>query len=585
MASPATASTPSSAGSPAAICIAQGPQHIASRPSTAGAPSRMASIAPNGATPTSAGASIGPTRQWVLPPRPKPGRKPATDTPPTKRKAQNRAAQRAFRERRAARVGELEEQLKETEEQRLKREDDMKEVIEDQGHEITRLEQEVKRFSDETNAWAERYNDLQRNLAWEKREKEAALVELSYLRNGARSTGTDAVPLPPRRQQHRPHKPAPIVTSSPVVVATAEPQGCGNCTPTTKCACVEAVMEMTTAGCGRCSPDRCECLEELARAPAVDLTSPMKRSHPSSPSSHQPNNKRIRQSVELASPLELDFTTRPKPAPAPTPLPFRQSQDIAAILNTPKRSAVESCGFCQNDTFCLCEAAAAEEAEQAARAACQPQSEIRIAPLLHEVTPPPSDGDVVMAEYNYKLPPFVHRNNPQQPLAPVQPPAQASGCSGVPGSCAQCQDDPKSGLFCRSLAAYRDSATPGAPDGCCGGGSSSGGCCKSQTKQSGPVQPQYSPQREPALSCAEAYKTLKSHKGFDQATNELGTWLPKLEMVERAVMGTNPGRPAYEVRAASVMSVLKDFDVRFGKEVGSRCRFGGEMGQGGLYEI
>src|SRR4051812_14305202 len=53
------------------------------------------------------------SKEWVIPPRPKPGRKPATDTPPTKRKAQNRAAQRAFRERRAARVGELEEQMEE----------------------------------------------------------------------------------------------------------------------------------------------------------------------------------------------------------------------------------------------------------------------------------------------------------------------------------------------------------------------------------------------------------------------------------------------------------------------------------------
>lgn len=47
------------------------------------------------------------TRDWSVPSRPKPGRKPAIDTPPTKRKAQNRAAQRAFRQRRAAEVGDL----------------------------------------------------------------------------------------------------------------------------------------------------------------------------------------------------------------------------------------------------------------------------------------------------------------------------------------------------------------------------------------------------------------------------------------------------------------------------------------------
>ena len=51
------------------------------------------------------------TKTYVIPPRPKPGRKPATDTPQTKRKEQNREAQRAFRERRAARVGELEDEL------------------------------------------------------------------------------------------------------------------------------------------------------------------------------------------------------------------------------------------------------------------------------------------------------------------------------------------------------------------------------------------------------------------------------------------------------------------------------------------
>ena len=42
------------------------------------------------------------SKKWVLPPRPKPGRKPSQDPPAVKRKAQNRAAQKAYRERRAA---------------------------------------------------------------------------------------------------------------------------------------------------------------------------------------------------------------------------------------------------------------------------------------------------------------------------------------------------------------------------------------------------------------------------------------------------------------------------------------------------
>src|SRR5271154_4445069 len=69
------------------------------------------------------------SKEWVIPPRPKPGRKPATDTPPTKRKAQNRAAQRAFRERRAARVGELEEQMKLVEDEHELEVDHLRETV------------------------------------------------------------------------------------------------------------------------------------------------------------------------------------------------------------------------------------------------------------------------------------------------------------------------------------------------------------------------------------------------------------------------------------------------------------------------
>src|SRR6516165_7118255 len=79
------------------------------------------------------------SKEWVIPPRPKPGRKPATDTPPTKRKAQNRAAQRAFRERRAARVGELEEQLKQIEDENEREQEVLRTTID-------KLEKEVEQY-------------------------------------------------------------------------------------------------------------------------------------------------------------------------------------------------------------------------------------------------------------------------------------------------------------------------------------------------------------------------------------------------------------------------------------------------------
>ena len=70
-----------------------------------------------------------------------------------------------------------------------------------------------------------------------------------------------------------------------------------------------------------------------------------------------------------------------------------------------------------------------------------------------------------------------------------------------------------------------------------------------------------------ALSCADTYKTLASHKGFDAAVSgsEMREWLPKLATVAPG-KHQYPGRAAMDIDAASVMSVIKYFDVRFGRE-------------------
>src|SRR5271154_1929348 len=120
------------------------------------------------------------SKEWVIPPRPKPGRKPATDTPPTKRKAQNRAAQRAFRERRAARVGELEEQIKQMEE-----EDEHEQTLL-RSH-IEKLEKEVEQYSTDLALWVEKCRRLERELAAERQSR----LPTSNISNHS----IDAVPL------------------------------------------------------------------------------------------------------------------------------------------------------------------------------------------------------------------------------------------------------------------------------------------------------------------------------------------------------------------------------------------------------
>lgn len=513
----AQAHAPASAPTPPVLAI-----------KTANASNMAALVSASGpATP-----SIITSKEWIIPPRPKPGRKPANDIPQTKRKAQNRAAQRAFRERRAARVGELEEQLEETKEEQQKREAKMKDNI-------ARLEAEVSRFSGELQSWKMRCDTLDRIADYERKEKEAALAELSYLRNGARTTGTQAVPLPPRRARHqelRAPEPQQHVSYAPETVPELH-LGCGNCNSTSQCTCVEQAMAIATSGCGKCTVDtHCECLEETIKAgEGLPISADPKRSRSPSPVIQYPE-KRQRHS-DPSTPLEIDFTT--EFSSKPTLIQAGLSPEVQMISRPPG----ESCGFCVEGAYCMC----AEAANAAANS--ERDHENRLAPLLNEVTPPPSDTDA-----DVKLPPM----HPVHMHRPVDAVKKSNSCANGPGTCQQCQNDPKSGLFCRSLAALRDSSTPDTPgsipDGCCGGNTAGGGCCKS-IPAAGPSQP------PPSLSCADTYKTLSTHKNFDAASDELNTWLGRLH----ATPPHQPGRAPMEVEAASVMGVLKLFDRRFGR--------------------
>ena len=198
----ATAASPASAASPSVLQDVQ--PNIVRRPSLimkpAQTPPTTAASPPS--APQSASMSLT-SKEWVIPPRPKPGRKPATDTPPSKRKAQNRAAQRAFRERRAARVSELEDQLKEVENDNDKEQDGMRDHI------VT-LEKEVEQYRTELVGWVEKCRQLENQLDALRSSREAA-------------------------QHHS--------TSKPDDVAGDTSVGCGKCTLDTRCQCIDDAFD------------------------------------------------------------------------------------------------------------------------------------------------------------------------------------------------------------------------------------------------------------------------------------------------------------------------------------------------------
>ncbi|KAI4183634.1 MAG: hypothetical protein L6R41_005291 [Letrouitia leprolyta] len=429
-------------------------------------------------------------KEWVIPPRPKPGRKPAADTPPTKRKAQNRQAQRAFRERRAARVGELEEQMKKMEEEDAREQEDLR-------TQLRQLKADLQSHSQLLLSFRQRMEELESQISQERKLRMDAETKLGTLKN-SQTYGTDAVSLPSRKPNHEKQLSIPNdVLSNPQAL---DP------------------YQEVSVGCGRCSQDtRCECIEQAFDIDDIAANSsetPSKRPH--SPSIDE-DNKRLRQEANQESEdNEIDFTSRfttKKP-------PNLTTSASSASLPTAGRNS-DPCGFCQDGSPCIC----AEMALEAIKSESRPTAE----------------------------------NVKPEPSKPPNP------CINGPGTCAQCLSDANSTLFCKSLAATRPGYRPNqsfAPE-----------MLVESTNDDLPPTPSSNtdfPTEEanaaepaitgPTLTCADAYETLSRHPAFEQASQELSTWMPQL-----ATVPGGRARTAFEVEAASVMGVLKFFDRRFGK--------------------
>lgn len=444
-------------------------------------------------------------------------------------------------------MGELEEELAEVRAEHDKEKSDLHDKI-------SSLEADVHQLTTELQSWKFRNDTMDRIVEYERKEKEAAISELSYLRNGLQTTGTDAVPLPPRRSQH-----LSLAVPSSHAHPSPEPNNaglsdCSTCQRTGRCACVEAIA---SSGCGKCtSTSRCECLEETFEGLPEVMAADAELKRPHSPESNV-IQKRPRQDSELSSPMEIDFTS----SFSKTKLSVEQAPPSLDSNIVAQRQVQDHCGFCEPGSYCVCAEMAANANNTISNFNSRDAGN-RLAPLLNEVTPPPSEGDVTVSD-NLKLPSL--QPNPMQRRAVAN--TASNPCANGPGTCQQCQSDPRSGLFCRSLAALREAG--GDTEGCCGGNGGGGGCCKSKPQESNSGNQQSNLANEgssshgppPSLSCADTYKTLSTHKGFDQASDELNTWLGRLH----ATPPQHPGRAPMEVEAASVMGVLKLFDRRFGR--------------------
>ncbi|CAG7926564.1 unnamed protein product [Penicillium olsonii] len=502
MATPGVSMTPAMAGTPA-MALAPAP-----------ALACKASVAPSPGPGTPGSIT---SKEWVIPPRPKPGRKPATDTPPTKRKAQNRAAQRAFRERRAARVSELEEQMKEIE-------DGHDIQVASLQQQIGNLSGEVDQCREEMSWWRDRCHALEKEVSIERSAKEALVKEFRSSLSGPTANKVtpipDSVPLPPRKtRSSRMEGVQPTVDQNKNDGQSNVPLGCNNC-----------------------SNSHCQCIEDAFGMPIDTHESSRASRHPPHGVGSPERDTRDPAIKPDPEEMEIDFTAQF------SGVPVESHEDVSS-------PPVDPCGFCQDGTPCICAEMAAQEQQRNRTFEAN-----RLAPIqsISQFTPPPSEGD---ARSEVTLPPISQATNP---------------CANGPGTCAQCLADPRSTLFCKTLAASRSaSGTPSG--GCCGGGGKDGGCCKSNapttttrkntTMSAQPPPPKPASPSELTLSCADAFTTLSRHPNFSRASDEISAWLPKLHTLPNPRDLAPPdSRAAMEVEAASVMGVLRYFDRRFAEK-------------------
>ncbi|KAI9751397.1 MAG: hypothetical protein M1815_001163 [Lichina confinis] len=487
-------------------------------------------------------------KEWVVPPRPKPGRKPATDVPPTKRKAQNRAAQRAFRERRAAKVEELEEQMREREATHVQERGEL-------ASQITRLEAEVERFREEVLAWRSKSQELEQDVLRERSLREQVEGDLSGYRD---------VSQPSRRMDISPSRQDPSANGRQLQTTASRDydlqddgtvaMGCGDCTEDSRCECLEQVINMSTSGMMQ-----------------GDLDMAPKQSHSGEGGSHghdQGSSSRLGSSDSL----ETDFTglfARDASKQRTGVIGSRSPQQQASPSMAISSSATDSnpCGFCESGTPCICAQMESSRQRRSVDVTRAPMSFV-----ISRFTPPPADGDVCrVAE------PSRTSRAAQPQIGSFNSPNDT--CAGGPGTCAQCRADPNSTIFCKSLAATAESSRGGAA-GAAGAGAGAAdadtGCCQSGLRP-GPCRgrnpatasssPKHTPSRKEGtvyLSCADTYITLSRHPHYQEATDELDSWLGKLKTT--LPPGETDRRPAIEIEAASVMGVLKFFDRRFGRE-------------------
>lgn len=476
--------------------------------------------------------TIATSREWVLPPRPKPGRKPSIDTPASKRKAQNRAAQRAFRERRATRVQELEEKLLEVEKAKEIKEVGLVNTINKLKFEnqfliksLDQLRLEFQSFRSTMSAAPSPAEALPAAVlpavhhAYKAELNQSAQQLLDFAKLLPAQSGASPALLLYSVQQILP---APLTDSPPALPmyrsVLPKNRSAAQITPSTQ---KPSPVKPHADGldCGICLKDQCLCadvgLKDKSLEDTIEQFTPM--------AAVSLGRKRA------AEPREKDFTSGFKKMPDLKRL--RKAEPKAEPLDHfDESSPVENCGFCSDDTPCVCREAAKEaallnqslhteqaESHDSTGPMLLPPIQVKLEAMPKAALPVMHPGpSLEIREFTNMTPgavPTVVREEEK-----AEPEEEKSGCTGNPGTCLQCQLDPMSTLFCTTVASKAALETevkkplPRTPSA-----QSLPSFVRSRPNSvSAPALEAATPASNGIfIPCADAYKTLSRHKKFD----------------------------------------------------------------------
>ncbi|KAF2191972.1 hypothetical protein K469DRAFT_556460, partial [Zopfia rhizophila CBS 207.26] len=468
-----------------ALATASSPPHDYAQPS------------PLGGGPTSA--------SYVVPPRPKPGRKPATDEPASKRKAQNRESQRAFRARKAAKLNEMQAQVEDADKRHQREMVDMQQSYQVElaakAAEIAHLlstiaqkEESDKRLEAERNFWRDRSAQFEaENILLKRQLKERSLN--GFYQPRISNSRQDS----PTRESLGAFTPIP---GTPQAYATPKVDlGCGDCKVNGECACMQEMAKLP-------NPNVFMAAVSLNTGPSQTASSPMKDVQATSGDA-----------TSMFADREIDFTaqfstkrSRIDNRPSITFLTHSSEQD-------------SKCGFCTDESNCLCK-------DESLR-------------TLQDLPRTADDMPPLSREPNGVIP-----NGTETTL---------DNCSTTgPGTCSDCMVNPRQRAWCQRVAQLRSSSNSDYPTS----GSSRNSSISSTLE---PIEPRIDLASVPdinmsnrySIGCRDAFKLFEGRVSMDQGSMD---WISNLKPISPTMRKDPlPARKysALELDTAGVIATLQ----------------------------